>query len=163
MCPEVKFPKQCPDIYPRPGCMCKARGDACGLTGEEATETGRAAVLVDICPNYHLSGSTFRFSFNNDSDSSDGQTDFDFTATEFTQDTLCCDDYHGGLKLIISGRGIIDSTGEHLDFNLALVQTSKGNQFEVELINKSGQKVFTTGVVTAETGKIAIENCMQHH
>lgn len=164
MCPEVVFPQQCPDIYPRPGCLCRSRGSASGLTNEEdgATETGRAAVLVNICPNHTLSGSTFRLSFN-DTDTSDGDRDFNFTATEFTQDTLYCDEYNDGLRLTISGRGTVDSSGEQFDFNLALVQTSEGNQFEVELINKRGKKVFTTGVVTADTGEIEIENCLQHH
>jgi hypothetical protein len=142
--------------------MCTARGNASGLTGEEATETGRVTVSVDICPNHQLSGSRFQLSFSG-TEESDGQTDFTFTATEFTQDSLCCDEYYGGLKLTISGRGIIDSSGEEYGFNLALVQTKEGNQFEAELINAKGHKVFTTGVVTADTGKIVVENCMQHH
>jgi hypothetical protein len=160
-CPEVSFPQQCPDIYPRRGCMCRATGNASGLTGDDATETGRVAVLVDICPNDQLANSSFGLSFN-DTDTSDGERAFNFTATEFTQETLCCDEYYDGMKLTISGRGSVDSSGEKFDFNLALVQTSDGNQFEAELINSKGHKEFTTGVVTADTGEIAVDNCLQH-
>jgi len=153
-CPEVVFPQQCPDIYPRPGCLCRASGEASGLTNEDdgATETGRAGVIVNLCPNDQLSGSKLRFTLN----------ETGYTATEFIQDTLCCDEYHGGLKLTVSGRGTMDSSGEHYDFNLALVQTTDGNQFEIELIKK-GKKIFSTGVVSADTGEISVENCLQHH
>jgi hypothetical protein len=161
MCQEVSFPQQCPDIYPRRDCMCRATGNASGLTGDDATETGRASVIVDICPNYQLANSSLKLSFS-DTETSDGQRDFYFTATEFSQDTLCCDEYYGGLKLTISGRGSVDSSGEKFDFNLAIVQTSDGNQFEAELINSKGHKEFTTGVVTADTGEIAVDNCLQH-
>ncbi|OOE12118.1 hypothetical protein [Fictibacillus arsenicus] len=158
MCPEASFPQQCPDIYPRPGCMCRATGSASGLTGDEATEAGRVAVLVDICPNYHLSGSSFRLSYTGTED----QGAFQYTATEFTQDSLCCDEYSDGWKMIISGRGTDDSTGENYNFNLAIVQTSEGNQFEAELINSKGDREFTTGVVTTDTGEITVGNCLQH-
>ncbi|MBY6036284.1 hypothetical protein KUV80_06455 [Fictibacillus nanhaiensis] len=161
-CPPITFPQQCPDIYPRPGCLCKASGEASGLTGEGATESGRATVLVDICPNYQMANSSFRLSFN-DSDTSNGQTDFNYTATEFTQDTQCCDGYEDGWKMTISGRGHMDSTGEKYQFNLALVQTSDGNLFEAELINARGERVFTTGKVCADEGKISVDNCLQHH
>lgn len=154
MCPEVVFPQQCPDIYPRPGCLCRSRGTASGLTCEEdgATETGRATISVEICPNYNLSGSRFQLSLN----------DTGYTATEFTQETLSCDEYAGGLRLTVSGRGIMDASGEQYQFNLAIVETEHGNQFEVELIDRAGTKVFTTGVVKAVSGEIAIENCLQH-
>jgi hypothetical protein len=160
-CPEVSFPKQCPDIYPRRGCMCRASGIASGLTvsGEEgATESGRATLSVNICPNYQLANSSFQLNFI-ESNSTDGDREFSFNATEFTQDTLCCDEYNGGLKLTVSGRGNVNTTGEHLAFNLAIVQTTDGNLFEVELIN---EETFSTGIVTADASEISIENCLQH-
>jgi hypothetical protein len=164
MCPAEAYPQQCPDIYPRPGCLYRATGDASGLTNEAegATETGRVAVKVDLGANNQLANSSFRLSFN-DTDTSDGVRNFNFTATEFTQDTMCCDDYYDGLKLTISGRGRVDTTGEQFDFNLALVQTSEGNLFEAELINSAGEKEFTTGTVTADEGRIVVENYLQHN
>lgn len=166
MCPAVTFPEQCPDIFPRPDCVCKAEGEASGLTSESggATETGRATVLVDICPNFQLVNSKFLLNFN-DTDTSDGERDFSFTATEFNQDTLCCEKFMGGKKLTISGKGKVnnhDKKGEKLDFNLALVDTPNGSMFEVELINSHGKKVFTTGTVTVDNGEISVENCLQH-
>jgi hypothetical protein len=163
LCPAVSYPQRCPDIYPRPGCRCRATGESSGLTSklEGATETGSAVVLVDICPNDQLVNSSFRLSFT-DSDTSDGDRAFTFTATEFTQNTLCCDDYDGGLKLTVSGRGIVDTTGEQFNFNLALVQTADGNLFEAELINSSGTREFSTGTVAANAGLIAVENCLLH-
>jgi hypothetical protein len=154
MCPEVSFPARCPDIYPRPGCMCRATGNASGLTGEGATETGNAAIAVDLCSNGQLVNSKFRLLMNN--------TDY-FTATEFTQNSLCCDGYNDGLKLTISGKGNLHSTGEQVGFNLAVVQTSGGNLFEAELIDSAGTKIFTTGTVTADTSEIIVENCLQHN
>ncbi|WNB90578.1 hypothetical protein [Bacillus sp. NEB1478] len=162
LCPTVSFPKRCPDIYPRPGYMIRATGESSGLTSksEGATETGSVAILVDISPNDQLANSTFRLSFD---DTSDDQRAFNFIATEFSQDTLSCEEYRGGLKLTISGTGNVDTTGEQFDFNLALVQTTDGNLFEAELINSEGEKEFSTGTVTADEGQIVVENYLQHH
>jgi hypothetical protein len=164
MCQAESYPPKCPDIYPRPGCLYRASGDASGLTNEAdgATETGRSAVTVNICSNNQLSNSSFRLSFI-DTDTSDEVRSFNFTATEFTQDTLSCDEYYDGLKLTISGRGTVDATGEQFDFNLALVQTTEGNLFEAELINSAGEKEFTTGTVTADEGRIVVENTLQYN
>ncbi|MFC0189085.1 hypothetical protein ACFFJY_12355 [Fictibacillus aquaticus] len=159
MCDPITFPPQCPDIYPRAGCDCSAKGEASGLTGENSTESGRLAILVDVCPNCSINNSSFRLSFN-DTDTSDGQSDFDFTAVSFDQDTLCCDKYNGGLRLTISGTGRVSTTGELYDFNLAVVQTNEGNQFQVQLINAEGVTVFESGIVTADAGEIELQDCV---
>jgi hypothetical protein len=164
MCPAASFPQQCPDIYPRRGCLCKACGESSGLTDEEkgATVAGRATIFVDICPDCQLANSSFQLNFI-DTETSEGLRSFNFTATEFTQDTLCCEEHHGGLKLTISGRGNASTTDEVFHFNLALVQKRNGNLFEVEILNAAGEKEFSTGTVTADEGRIVVENCLQHH
>ncbi|MFC7371835.1 hypothetical protein ACFQPF_09105 [Fictibacillus iocasae] len=159
MCPPITFPQQCPDIYPRPNCDCSAKGEASGLTGNNATESGRLAILVDICPNCSITNSTFRLSFN-DTNTSDGQKDFNFTATSFDQDTLCCEPCQNGLKLTVSGGGRASSNGESYDFNLAIVQSDGRNQFQVQLIDGEGVTVFESGIVSADSGDIELEDCV---
>jgi hypothetical protein len=157
MCPAVSFPQQCPDIYPRPGCLCGAVGNASGLavSGEEgATETGRATISLSLCKNHQLANSTFTLNFRKSE-----EEEFTFKASEFTQDTLCCDEFNDGYKVTISGRGYVDTTGEQLDFNLAVVETEEGNLFEVELINS---ETFSTGTITADRGRISIQHSLQH-
>ena len=160
MCPEVSFPQQCPDIYPRPGCLCRAVGDASGLavSGEEgATESGRATISVNIGKNNKLANSSFLFTFT-ETGSTEEPREFTFRATEFTHDSLCCDEYDGGYKLTVSGRGT-SGTGEQFAFNLAIVQTEEGNLFEVELINS---ETFSSGTITADRGLITVQHSLQH-
>jgi hypothetical protein len=159
MCPTVMFPPQCPDIYPRPNCDCTAKGEASGLTGANASESGRLAILVDICPNCSITNSSFRVSFN-DTDTTDGQKDFNFTATSFDQDTLCCEVLHHCIKLTVSGTGRVDTTGDSFDFNLAIVQSDSGNQFQVQLIDEHGVTAFESGIVSADEGEIEVKDCV---
>ncbi|ANX12089.1 hypothetical protein ABE41_008725 [Fictibacillus arsenicus] len=162
LCPVQSYPQRCPDIYPRPGCMCRASGDASGLTVngvEGATESGRATVSINICPNYHIANSSFKLNFI-ETGSTEKPREFNFTATEFTQDSLCCIEHNGAPKIIISGKGTVDTTGEQLDFNLAIVQNGESNLFEVELINS---ETFSTGIVSVDQGSIVVDNCMQHN
>ncbi|WLD94963.1 hypothetical protein [Alkalihalobacillus sp. AL-G] len=156
-CPRVDFPQQCPDIFPRPNCDCSAEGEASGLTGSDATEQGRLAVLVNICPNCSLVDSVLRASFN-DQDNSDGDRDFNFTATSFDQDTLCCEDHKDAVKLIVSGEGRVD--GRKVDFNFAAVDDNSGTQFQLQLINHKGKTIFDSGVVQADEGEIEVEDCV---
>jgi hypothetical protein len=157
-CPPIQFPQQCPDIYPRPNCDCAVEGEASGLTGSSATEQGRLAVLANICPNCSITNSELRFSFN-DTDTTDGQTDFNFTAIDFDQDTLQCDDCKGGLKLMVSGTGRL-STGEVLDFNFAAVDSRYGDQFQVQLIGSDGIPTFDSGIVNVDEGDLEVEDCV---
>lgn len=162
ICPVQSYPQRCPDIYPRPGCMCRASGNASGLTVngvKGATESGRATVSVNICPNYQFSNSSLELNFT-ETGSTEEPRVFNFKATEFTQDSLCCDEYNGGYRIIVSGRGTVDTTGEQLSFNLAIVQTPESNLFEVELINS---ETFSTGTVSVDQGTLIVDNCMQHN
>ncbi|MCM3719153.1 hypothetical protein [Fictibacillus phosphorivorans] len=155
MCPPVSFPQQCPDIYPRPGCLCGAVGNASGVAvcGEEgATESGRATIFLNL-NNYQLAKSSFKLNFRKSA-----EDEFTFTATEVKQDTLCCDEYNGGHRITVSGRGSVES-GEQFDFNLAVVETEEGTLFEVELINSES---FSTGTIKADSGRITIQQALQH-
>ncbi|WP_257349085.1 hypothetical protein [Pseudalkalibacillus decolorationis] len=156
-CPKVHFPPQCPDIFPRPNCDCTAEGEASGNTGSGATEEGRIAVLVDICPNCSLIDSVLRASFK-DLDTGDGQNGFNFTATSFDQETLCCDEKDGDLRLTISGEGRAD--GKKVDFNFAVVDCSEGTEFQLQLINNKGKTIFDTGIVEADEGEVEVEDCV---
>ncbi|MBM7644051.1 hypothetical protein JOD45_000242 [Scopulibacillus daqui] len=158
-CPPVEFPKQCPDIFPRPNCECSACGEASGRTGRDCTEEGEAGIFVDICPNCSLVDSSFEFTFE-DKDTSDGLKNLNFHATSFDQDSLECRECEGGLKLIVSGEGRT-SRGHHLDFNLALVDSSFGDQFQVQLIDeRTGEIVFDTGIVDVAEGDLEVEDCV---
>lgn len=158
-CPDVEFPPQCPDIFPRENCDCQASGEASGMTGEGASETGETSILVDICPNCSLTNSRFRFTFN-DTDTSDGTKDIHFTATSFDPETLDCHDCKGGLRLEISGSGET-ADGRTLDFNLGLENSRFGDRFRVQLIDEEqGKEVFDTGVVTVNEGEIEIRDCV---
>lgn len=158
-CPPIRFPEQCPDIFPRKDCDCSAQGEASGRTSKEATESGKTGILVDICPECSLIDSVFELTFD-DTDTSDGLKDFNFYATSFDEDTLECKPCEGGLKLIISGEGRTEK-GRRLDFNLALVNSSHGDKFQVELINeRTGEEEFNTGIVRVREGSISIEDCV---
>jgi hypothetical protein len=158
-CPEIEFPPQCPDIFPRPNCDCKASGEASGNTGDGATEQGEIAVLVDICPNCSLINSDFQVTFN-DTDSSDGLKDFNFTATDFDPETLKCEKCRGGLKLTISGSGETDG-GKMLDFNLAVVDSKFGDQFQIELIDEDdGDVKFDSKIVDVTEGDLTVKDCV---
>ncbi|HEX6923052.1 MAG TPA: hypothetical protein VF149_04445 [Bacillales bacterium] len=158
-CPPIEFPQQCPDIFPRPNCDCSASGEASGTTGEEATEQGRAGLDISICPNCSLTGSSLAFTFD-DTDTEDGLKDFTFTARNFDQETLDCSKCRGGLKLMISGSGTTDS-GEQLDFNLAVIDSKFGDQFQIELIDdESGDVEFDSGPVNVTEGDLTVQNCV---
>ncbi len=156
-CPKVEFPEQCPDIFPRPNCDCSAEGEASGDTGSDATESGRLAVLVDICPDCSLVDSSLRASFR-DTDNDDGSDSFNFTADTFDQGSLCCEDTKDGLKLIISGEGMVD--GRRVDYNFAVVDGNSGTQFQLQLINHKGKTIFDSGVVHADEGEVSVEDCV---
>ncbi|MFC7394104.1 hypothetical protein [Scopulibacillus cellulosilyticus] len=159
LCPPIEFPKQCPDIFPRPNCECSARGEASGRTGRDATEQGRAGIDADICPNCSLVDSIFEFTFD-DTDTSDGLKDLNFFATSFDQESLECSECDGGLKLIVSGEGRTNK-GHRLDFNLAMVDSNFGKQFQVQLIEeRTGEIVFDTGIVDVTEGNLNIEDCV---
>ncbi|HET7626766.1 MAG TPA: hypothetical protein VFK44_00075 [Bacillales bacterium] len=157
-CPTVEFPKQCPDIFPRPNCDCSAQGQASGNTGTEATERGEAGIDVDICPNCSLNNSSLAFTFH-DTDTEDGQNNFDFQATSFDQDTLKCSKDRHGTKLTISGTGETNR-GKSLDFNLALVDNGRQSKFQIELINdRNGETVFDSGPVQVTEGSLEVDDC----
>lgn len=158
-CPPITFPAQCPDIFPQESCECSAQGDASGRTGRSATERGEAGVFVNICPNCSLVNSQFRFTFE-DTSAADGLKNIDFVATDFDQDTLTCKDCKGGMKLLISGQGQTRN-GRSLDFNLAVVDSTQGNQFQVQLLNpNNGQIVFDTDTVNVTEGELSVEDCV---
>ncbi|HET7657110.1 MAG TPA: hypothetical protein VFK37_02380 [Bacillales bacterium] len=157
-CPPITFPAQCNDIFPRPACECSASGEASGNTGSEATEQGEAGVNVNICPNCSLTNTSLAFTFD-DRDTSDGLKNFTFTASEFDPETLDCKKVNGGLQLTISGSGETD-TGEHLDFNFAVVDSRFGDQFQFVLINEdTGDVVFDSGPVNVTEGDLAVQKC----
>lgn len=159
ICPPIEFPQQCPDIFPRKDCDCSASGEASGKTDDEATECGEVGILVDICPNCSITNSTFEFTFN-DTDRSDGLKDLEFYATSFDEDTLECKECDGGLKLIVSGEGRTDK-GHRLDFNLAIVSSKHGDQFQVQLIKeRNGHVVFDTEIVNVKEGTLNVDDCV---
>lgn len=156
-CPEVRFPEQCPDIFPRQSAKCSAKADASGFTDEEATEQGKIGIHAEIAPNFNLANSKFAMDFY-DKDTSDGLDHLTFNATEFDRRSISCESCYGGegTLLKVSGAGKTKS-GEILDFNLALVDSSRGDQFQVQLFNQRGRKVFDSGIVNVEEGKIKIK------
>ncbi|QHA91603.1 hypothetical protein [Bacillus sp. N1-1] len=156
-CPPVEFPEQCPDIFPRPNCDCSLTGEASGETDSEDDE-GKATLLVNICDDCSLSGSSMKLNFH-DTDSSDGKHSFTFTATSFDQDTLECKECGDGLKFIIEGSGETDR-GRTLDFKLAVVDSDDDQWFEVHLLNRRGKVVFNTGTVEVEEGELTIDDCI---
>lgn len=157
-CPEIVFPEQCPDIFPRQNCDCSATADASGMTADDASEHGQIGITADICPNCSLVDSQFAVSFN-DTDTSDGLKDVLFTATEFDQSTLDCEPCKGGLILRISGSGR-NKWGKPLDFNLALVNSKHGDQFQVQLFDRKGEKEFDSGIVDVKEGNVTVEDCV---
>ncbi|RXY99450.1 hypothetical protein DMO16_07045 [Fictibacillus sp. S7] len=156
-CPEVVFPAQCPDIFPRPSCDCSVSGEASGCTGSNATEKGRLGVLAEICQNCSLSDSSLKFTF----DEEDGDmNNFTFTADSFDQDSLVCEPSEGkGLKFTVSGTGTTDE-GEEFDFNFATVSKHSGTLFQLQLVNERGVTVFESGIVKVEEGTLEVENCV---
>ncbi|MFC4620147.1 hypothetical protein ACFO4N_15645 [Camelliibacillus cellulosilyticus] len=158
-CPPIEFPEQCPSIFPARGCECQAKAEASGKTSEDATEQGEAGILADICPNCSLTDSRFEFTFD-DRERSDGLKNVEFFATSFDPETLECRECHGGLKLIVSGEGRTKD-GRRLDFNLALVDSTHGDQFQVQLIDeRHGHIVFDTGIVNCVEGQIDVDDCV---
>lgn len=156
-CPEIVFPAQCPDIFPRPSCDCSVSGEASGYTGSNATEKGRLGVLAEICQNCSLSDSSLQFTF----DQEDGDmNNFSFTADSFDQDSLVCEPSEGkGLKFTVSGTGTTDE-GEEFDFNFATVSKHSGTLFQLQLVNERGVTVFESGIVKVEEGTLEVENCV---
>jgi hypothetical protein len=95
-----------------------------------------------------------------DRDTGDGLKDFSFFAQSFDEETLRCKPCDGGLKLLVSGEGKTDK-GKRLDFNLAIVNSSKGDQFQVQLINeRNGHTFFDTGIVDVTEGALTVEDCV---
>jgi len=155
-CPEITFPEQCPDIFPRPSTKCSAKAEAAGFTDEEATEQGKIGIHAEIAPNFNIANSKFAMDFY-DKDTSDGLDHLTFRATEFDKNSLSCEPcYEDGTLLKVSGVGKTKS-GEILDFNLALVDSSRGDQFQVQLFNQRGRKVFDSGIINVEEGKVKIK------
>lgn len=158
-CPEIVFPEQCPDIFPRQNCDCSAEAEASGITPHDATEHGRIGIFADICPNCSLVDSKFSMTFD-DTDTSDGLEDVSFKAIDFDQSTLVCEPCHGdGLILKISGSGRTNKD-RMLDFNLALVDSPEGDQFQIQLFDRWGKKEFDSGIVDVTEGKIRVEDCV---
>lgn len=158
-CPPIEFPSQCPAIFPPKDCDCEAMGEASGNTGSDATEQGEAGINVHICPNCSLIDSEFEFTFD-DRERTDGLKNINFTATRFDPETLVCKKCDGGLKLIVSGEGRT-SEGRKLDFNLAILDTPDGDQFQVQLIKeRKGKVVFDTGIVDVTEGSLSVEDCV---
>ena len=155
-CPPIEFPEQCPDIFPRPNCDCSLSGEASGET--DSDESGVATLLVNICDDCSLSGSSMKLNFH-DTDSSDGKNDFTFTATTFDQDTLECKECEDGLKFIIEGSGVTNS-GRVLNFKLAVVDAEEDQWFEVHLLNSRGKTVFNSGTVEVEEGNLTVDDCI---
>ncbi|UZJ77347.1 hypothetical protein [Fictibacillus sp. KU28468] len=156
-CPEVEFPAQCPDIFPRPNCDCSVSGEASGRTGSNSTEKGRLSVLADICQNCSLSDSSLHFTFE---DENGGLNNFDFTADSFEQDSLTCEPCEGkGLKLMVSGVGTTNE-GEEFDFNFAAVSRHSGSRFQLQLIDERGVTVFESGIVKVDKGSLEVEDCV---
>lgn len=157
ICPDIVFPAQCPDIFPRPSCDCSVSGEASGCTGSNATEKGRLAVLAEICENCSLSDSSLRFTFEEENG---GLNNFDFTADSFEQDSLSCEPCEGkGLKLMVSGVGTTND-GEEYDFNFAAVSRASGTLFQLQLLDERGVTVFESGIVKADTGCLDVEDCI---
>lgn len=155
-CPEITFPEQCPDIFPRQSTDCSGEANASGFTDDDATEEGKIGIYADIASNFNLANSEFKLDFY-DKDRSDGLDHFTFTAIEFDRKSLKCEPCYGdGLMLKVSGVGRTN-TGQLLDFNLALVDSSKGDQFQVQLFNQKGQKEFDTGIVDVKEGKVKVK------
>ena len=157
-CPPVEFPEQCPDIFPRPNCDCSLSGEASGELDCDDDE-GNITLLVNICDDCSLNGSSMKFNFH-DTDSSDGKNDFTFTATSFDADTLECKECgDDGLKFIIEGNGVTDR-GRMFDFKLAAVVSEDDQWFEVHLLNRRGKVVFNSGTVEVEEGELTIDDCI---
>jgi len=160
-CPPVEFPEQCSSIFPTKNCEHQAAGEAAGRTGKEATENGVASVLVDICPNGSLVDSVFEFTFD-DRNGEDGLKNFTFVADSFDPESIECKELKGRTKLIVSGEGhTID--GRRLDFNLALVEGEKDDQFQLILVNDRFQRhprvIFDSDIVRVLEGSFDIEEC----
>ena len=158
-CPPVEFPAQCPAIFPQKNCECEAFGEASGDTGSDATEQGEAGINLHICPNCSLTDSFFEFTFD-DRDTDDGLKNITFIATSFDPETLVCKECDDGLKLIVSGEGRT-SDDRILDFNLAVLDSPEGDQFQVQLIKeRKGKVIFDTGIVDVEEGELTVEDCV---
>ncbi|MDN4523612.1 hypothetical protein [Fictibacillus fluitans] len=156
-CPDIVFPAQCPDIFPRPSCDCSVSGEASGHTGSNATEKGRLGVLAEICQNCSLSDSSLQFTFDQEDG---GMNNFNFTADSFDQDSLVCEPCEGkGLKFTVSGTGTTDD-GEEFDFNFAAVSKHSGTLFQLQLVDERGVTVFESGIVKAEEGTLEVEDCV---
>ncbi len=155
-CPEITFPEQCPDIFPRESADCSGTAEAEGYTTDEATEEGKIGIYAEIAPKFNLGNSEFAMNFY-DKDTSDGLDHLTFTALEFDRQSLSCEPCYGdGLILKVSGVGRTKS-GELLDFNLALVDSPKGDQFQVQLFDQKGRKEFDSGIVDVKEGKVKIK------
>ncbi|MFA8439882.1 hypothetical protein [Pueribacillus sp. YX66] len=155
-CPDITFPEQCPDIFPRQSTECSGKADASGFTKHEATEQGKVGIYADIAPNFNLANSEFAMDFH-DKDTSDGLDHLTFKAVQFDRQSLTCEPcYKDGLMLKVSGVGRTKS-GRLLDFNLALVDSSSGDQFQVQLFDQKGRKEFDTGIVDVKEGKVKIK------
>lgn len=156
-CPEITFPEQCPDIFPRQGTECSAKADVSGFTTDEATEQGKIGIHANIAPNFNLANSQFAMDFY-DKDTSDGLDHLTFQALEFDRQSLSCEPcYDEGKLLKVSGVGKTKS-GRILDFNLALVDSSRGDQFQVQLFDQKGKKEFDSGIVDVQEGKVHIKS-----
>ncbi len=152
-CPPIKFPEQCPDIYPvhRNG-ECRAKGEASGPTH---SPKGRAGILVDINPSGSLDNSVFDFTFDRADD--EGNDSLTFSAHHFDPDTFCCKSFKGGLKMDVSGSGTT-LTGQRLHFRLALLDEDNHDQFQVQLTDpQTGETVLNTGVCHITEGGIVIK------
>ncbi len=156
-CPEIKFPEQCPDIFPRQSAECSGFADVSGYTSHEATEQGKLGIYADIAPNFNLGKSQFLMNFH-DKDTSDGLDHLSFKAVQFDRQSLVCEPCEkDGMLLKVSGVGQTKS-GKLLDFNLALVDRPSGDQFQVQLFNQKGKKEFDSEIVEVSDGKIRIKH-----
>ncbi|MET1248072.1 hypothetical protein ABWW58_04680 [Sporolactobacillus sp. STCC-11] len=153
-CPEVKFPKECDNIFPRKHHSVSANGASSGHVTDESEYDGRAAIKVTIDSNDPDESSlTFKYK-----DLGDDKHDRDFTfeADQFDPSSIDTFEKNGYSILKIAGVGHADD--KEVGFELDLAEGDGQDRFSLKLINKkSGKVTFATGLVEVDEGNIKID------
>ncbi|WLR46538.1 hypothetical protein LC065_13270 [Halobacillus litoralis] len=173
-CPEITFPEQCPDIFPRQNCDCQAWAMTM-LTGQEVAFTGfngapdgidnMTTLHTNICNNCTLSGSTLRYTFKDLRTPRDPDYSFTFKATTFDLPEVCNIDESGDSSMTVTGQGWLKFKDNSLlnrrvSFEL-VIDTGLGNagEYTLTLTDIAGNTIEAEGADVPED-ELKIEGCV---
>ncbi|WLR46542.1 hypothetical protein LC065_13290 [Halobacillus litoralis] len=172
VCPEFRFPEQCPDLFPRQNCDCQAWAmtmqdnqmvTLTGTAGSVSPMPNMTTLHANICNNCTLAGSTLRYTFKDLQDTGANDVDYSFTFKAKSFDQPECDDTDPTAPVMtITGQGWLkfdDETNNLLNRRVNYTLEIQNGEYMLTLTDVAGNTAVATGT-SVPADELIVEDCV---